>query len=131
MSMQDPIADMLTRIRNGHMASKASVSMPASKMKSAIANVLKEEGYISSFDIANNEGKPTLEIALKYFGGKSVIEKIKRISSPSLRVYKKTDDIASVAGGLGIAIVSTSKGLMTDKKARQAKLGGEIIAEVI
>ena len=131
MSMQDPIADMLTRIRNGHMASKVSVSMPASRMKSAIADVLKNEGYIENFHSIDNEGKSTLEVALKYFDGKPVIETIKRISSPGLRVYKKHDDLPIVAGGLGIAIVSTSKGLMSDKSARQAKLGGEIIAEVV
>jgi small subunit ribosomal protein S8 len=129
--MQDPIADMLTRIRNGHMANKVAVSMPASKLKVAIANILKDEGYIENFRSIDNDGKSTLEIALKYYQGKPVIEKIKRISHPSLRIYKGYDKLPKVAGGLGIAIISTPKGLMTDKAARQAKLGGEVLAEVI
>ena len=131
MSMQDPIADMFTRIRNGQMAEKISVSMPASKTKLAIANVLKEEGYIENFRQVEHDNKPAMDVALKYFAGKPVIEKIKRISRPGLRVYKGRDELPQVNGGLGIAIVSTSKGIMTAKAARAANLGGEVLAEVI
>ncbi len=131
MSMQDPIADMFTRIRNGQMAEKISVSMPASKTKLAIANVLKEEGYIENFRRVEHDNKATMEIALKYFSGKPVIEKIKRISRPGLRIYKGRDELPKVNGGLGVAIISTSKGIMTAKVARAANLGGEVIAEVI
>lgn len=131
MSMQDPIADMFTRIRNGQMAEKVSVSMPASKIKLAIANVLKEEGYIENFRQVEHDNKPTMDIALKYFAGKPVIEKIKRISRPGLRIYKGCDELPQVNGGLGIAIVSTSKGIMTAKAARNANLGGEVIAKVV
>ena len=131
MSMQDPIADMFTRIRNGQMAEKISVSMPASKTKLAIANVLKEEGYIENFRQVEHDSKPAMDVALKYFAGKPVIEKIKRVSRPGLRVYKGRDELPQVNGGLGIAIVSTSKGIMTAKAARAANLGGEVIAEVI
>lgn len=131
MSMQDPIADMFTRIRNGQMAEKVSVSMPASKTKLAIAVVLKEEGYIENFRQTEKDNKPVLDIALKYFSGKPVIEKIKRISRPGLRVYKGQDELPQVSGGLGVAVVSTSKGVMTAKAARDANLGGEVIAEVM
>lgn len=131
MSMQDPIADMFTRIRNAHMAKKVAVEMPASKIKIAIADVLKQEGYIENFTSIDNDGKPTLAVVLKYFEGNPVIETIKRVSRPSLRVYKGHDELPEVAGGLGVAIVSTPKGLMTDKAARQAKLGGEVLATVI
>jgi len=131
MSMQDPIADMFTRIRNGQMAEKVSVSMPASKTKLAIAMVLKEEGYIENFRQVEENNKPVMDVALKYFSGKPVIEKIKRVSRPGLRVYKGQSELPLVSGGLGVAIVSTSKGIMTAKAARAANLGGEVIAEVI
>lgn len=129
MSMQDPIADMFTRIRNGQMANKVSVSMPCSKVRVAIANVLKQEGYIEDFT-KEGDVKPTLEITLKYFEGKSVIDTIERASRPGLRIYKKKDELPKVLGGLGIAIVSTSKGVMTDRAARKAGMGGEIIGYV-
>lgn len=129
MSMQDPIADMLTRIRNGQAANKIAVIMPSSKLKLAIASVLKEEGFIEGFKIICNT-KPVLEIALKYFQGSAVVENIKRISRPGLRIYKKKDELPKVMAGLGIAIISTSKGVMTDRAARQAGLGGEIICYV-
>ena len=129
MSMQDPIADMLTRIRNGQAASKIAVNMPSSKLKVAIANVLAEEGYIESVKISEG-AKPELEITLKYFQGKPVVESIQRISRPRLRIYKRKDELPSVMGGLGIAVVSTSKGVMTDRAARKAGLGCEIICYV-
>ncbi|MBN3859724.1 30S ribosomal protein S8 [Neisseriaceae bacterium PsAf] len=129
MSMHDPISDMLTRIRNGQVAGKESVAMPSSKLKCSIAQVLKEEGYIEDYKL-NNEGKPTLEIELKYYAGKPVIELIKRVSRPGLRVYKGTNDIPSVMNGLGVAIVSTSKGVMTDRKARANQVGGELLCIV-
>jgi len=127
--MQDPIADMFTRIRNGQMASKVAVSMPCSKLRVAIANVLKQEGYIEDFK-KDGDVKPTLEVTLKYFEGKSVIDTIERASRPGLRIYKKKDELPKVMGGLGIAIVSTSKGVMTDRAARKAGMGGEIIGYV-
>jgi small subunit ribosomal protein S8 len=127
--MQDPIADMLTRLRNGQSANKPVVTMPASKLKLAIAKVLKEEGYINDF-VTTECVKPVLEITLKYFEGQPVLETIQRVSRPGLRIYKKRDEIPKVMGGLGIAIVSTSKGIMTDRAARQACLGGEIICYV-
>ncbi len=127
--MTDPIADMFTRIRNGQSAAKVAVSMPSSKLKVAIANLLKEEGYINGFEITEGV-KPTLEVTLKYFDGKEVIETIKRVSRPGLRVYKGSNDLPQVLAGLGIAIVSTSKGLMSDRAARNAGLGGEIIGIV-
>lgn len=127
--MTDPIADMFTRIRNGQAATKTAVTMPSSKLKVAIANLLKEEGYISDFAVAG-EAKPELTVELKYFEGKEVIETIKRVSRPGLRVYKGRDELPQVLAGLGIAIVSTSKGLMTDRAARTAGLGGEIIGFV-
>lgn len=129
MSMQDPIADMLTRLRNGQSANKTVVTMPASKLKRAIAQVLKEEGYIKDF-VTTDSVKPALEITLKYFEGQPVLETIQRVSRPGLRIYKKRDEIPKVMGGLGIAVVSTSKGIMTDRAARQACLGGEIICYV-
>ena len=129
MSMQDPISDMLTRIRNGQSASKTAVAMPSSKLKIAIASLLKSEGYISDFAV-QGEKKPELTVELKYFQAKPVIETIQRISRPGLRIYKGKDKLPSVMGGLGIAIVSTSKGLMTDRSARQNGLGGEIICYV-
>jgi small subunit ribosomal protein S8 len=127
--MTDPIADMFTRIRNGQAAAKTAVKMPSSKLKVAIANLLKEEGYISDYKVTG-EAKPTLEIELKYFEGKEVIETIKRVSRPGLRVYKGRDELPQVLAGMGIAIVSTSKGLMTDRAARKAGLGGEILGYV-
>ena len=127
MSLQDPISDMLTRIRNGQARAKVSVSMPSSKQKVAIAQILKDEGYISSFNVAEEGPKKSLTIDLKYYEGKPVIELLKRASRPSLRLYKKTDDIAKVKAGLGTAIISTSKGLMTDRTARTQGVGGEII----
>ena len=129
MSMQDPIADMLTRIRNGQAANKVAISMPSSKLKVAIASVLAEEGYVESFKVVEGS-KPELEITLKYFQNKTVVESIQRVSRPGLRIYKRKDELPKVMGGLGIAVVSTSKGVMTDRAARQAGLGGEIICYV-
>ncbi len=129
MSMQDPISDMLTRIRNGQAASKVSVKMPSSKQKVAVAKVLKEEGYITDFAVAGDT-KPELEVTLKYFEGKKVIDTLKRVSRPGLRIYKGASDLPKVMGGLGIAIVSTSQGVMTDRAARKASIGGEIICYV-
>jgi small subunit ribosomal protein S8 len=128
--MSDPIADMLTRIRNAQQAEHSSVKMPASKLKTAIAKVLKDEGYISSYNVDDNNGKPELNIDLKYFEGKPVIEMVKRVSRPGLRVYKNKDELPKVIGGLGIAVVSTSKGIMTDRAAREAGIGGEVICYV-
>jgi small subunit ribosomal protein S8 len=130
MSMSDPIADMLTRIRNAQMVQKVSVVMPASKLKTAIAEVLKSEGYIDNFAVRGEASKPQLEIALKYYAGKPVIEHIERVSRPGLRVYKGRHDIPSVMNGLGVAIVTTPKGVMTDRKARQAGIGGEVLCYV-
>ena len=130
MSMTDPIADMLTRIRNAQMAEKATVQMPASKVKVAIAKVLKDEGYIEGFAIVGEETRRQLEIALKYYAGRPVIEKIERVSKPGLRIYKQKDDIPRVMNGLGIAIVSTSQGVMTDRKARASGVGGEVLCIV-
>jgi len=131
MSMSDPISDMLTRIRNAQMAEKTSVIMPSSKLKVAIAEVLKDEGYVDGFSVIKGDGgKATLEIGLKYYSGRPVIEKIQRISRPGLRIYKGSGDIAKVMNGLGIAIVSTSKGLMTDRKARANGIGGEVLCVV-
>ncbi|WP_435236217.1 30S ribosomal protein S8 [Psychromonas sp. PT13] len=129
MSMQDPISDMLTRIRNGQAASKVSVKMPSSKQKVAIAAVLKAEGYITDFAVAGDT-KPELEVTLKYFEGKKVIDTLKRVSRPGLRIYKGANDLPKVMAGLGIAIVSTSQGVMTDRAARKASIGGEIICYV-
>ena len=130
MSMQDPISDMLTRIRNAQRADKVSVSMPSSKLKTAIANVLKDEGYIEDFKVEANDGKSTLEIQLKYYAGRPVIERLDRVSRPGLRIYKGSNDIPKVMNGLGVAIVSTSKGVMTDRKARAAGIGGEVLCIV-
>ncbi len=131
MSMNDPISDMLTRIRNAQMAEKATVSMPSSKLKVAIAEVLKDEGYVDGFKIEKGDAnKATLQIGLKYYGGRPVIEKIQRVSRPGLRIYKGSDEIPKVMNGLGIAIVSTSKGLMTDRKARANGIGGEVLCVV-
>ncbi len=130
MSMTDPIADLLTRIRNGHHAGKAEVAVPASRQKSAILEVLKSEGYIGDFRTEEIDGKKTLIVALRYHDGKPVIETIKRISRPGLRVYKGKDELPKVLGGLGVAIVSTSRGVMSDRAARAAGEGGEIICVV-
>lgn len=130
MSMSDPISDMLTRIRNAQMAGKINVMMPSSKLKVAIAKVLQDEGYVEGYNVAGVGGKPTLEIGLKYYAGRPVIEKIQRVSRPGLRLYKGCDDIPNVMNGLGIAIVSTSKGLMTDRKARANGIGGEVLCIV-
>ena len=130
MSMSDPIADMLTRIRNAQSTNKPSVTMPASKLKGAIARVLKDEGYIDDFMVQAVDGKPQLNISLKYYAGRPVIEKIERVSRPGLRIYKGTQDIPKVMNGLGVTIVSTSKGVMTDRKARAAGIGGEVLCVV-
>ena len=130
MSTSDPIADMLTRIRNGQARGKITISMPSSKQKVAIASLLKDEGYIGDFSVEPGDGKPQLEVKLKYFRGKPVIEFIKRVSRPGLRIYRGKGDIPQVWRGLGIAIVSTSQGLMSDRAARGAGFGGEILAFV-
>lgn len=130
MSMTDPIADLLTRIRNGQAASKAQVSMPASKAKKALANVLKSEGYVGEVVEQDVDGKPQLTITLKYYDGKPVIDTLKRVSRPGLRIYKAKDEIPKVLGGLGVAIVSTSKGVMSDREARALGEGGEVLCTV-
>ena len=130
MSMQDPISDILTRILNGQSAGKVRVMVPMSKQKSAIAGVLEQQGYIRGFSVEEAEGKPQLAILLRYFEGKPVIETLKRISRPGLRVYKRKDDLPTVMDGLGVAIISTPKGLMTDRQARAAGHGGEVICIV-
>lgn len=130
MSMHDPISDMLTRIRNAQRADKASVSMPSSKLKVAIAQVLKDEGYVEEFAVRAEDNKPVLDIQLKYYAGRPVIERIERVSRPGLRIYKGSNDIPKVMNGLGVAIVSTSKGVMTDRKARAAVVGGELLCIV-
>jgi len=130
MSMSDPIADMLTRIRNAQQVDKAAVVMPSSKLKIAIAQVLKEEGYIDGFQVKSNDGKSELEIALKYYAGRPVIERIERVSRPGLRVYKGRHDIPRVMNGLGVAIVTTPQGVMTDRKARAVGIGGEVLCYV-
>jgi small subunit ribosomal protein S8 len=127
MSMTDPIADFLTRIRNGQAAARADISLPSSKVKLALAQVLKEEGYIEDFSTAVDGNKTTLHLQLKYYRGKPVIDRIERVSRPGLRVYKGKDELPSILGGLGVAIVSTSKGVMTDKQARAAGHGGEVL----
>jgi len=129
MSMQDPLADMFTRIRNAQLAGHADVSMPSSKLKVSVAKVLQDEGYIADFAV-DGEVKPSLNISLKYFEGKSVIERIERVSRPGLRQYKASADLPKVEAGLGIAIVSTSQGVMTDRAARSAGIGGEVLATV-
>ena len=130
MPMTDPIADMLTRIRNAQQSEKKSVAMPASRLKSAIAQVLKEEGYIEDFAVREGQGKPQLEIGLKYYAGKPVIERIERVSRPGLRIYRPKDELPKVMNGLGVAIVSTSRGVMTDRKARGMGVGGEVLCIV-
>jgi small subunit ribosomal protein S8 len=130
MSMSDPIADMLTRIRNAQMVEKTSVQVPSSKVKVAIAQVLKDEGYIDGFQVKNDDGRPQLEIALKFYAGRPVIERIERVSRPGLRVYKGSGAIPQVMNGLGVAIVTTPKGVMTDRKARATGVGGEVLCYV-
>ncbi len=130
MSMSDPIADMLTRIRNAQAVDKSAVKMPSSKLKVAIAQVLKDEGYIDGYAVHEETGKPELEIALKYYAGKPVIERIERVSRPGLRIYKGRDAIPQVMNGLGVAIVTTPKGVMTDRKARKTGVGGEVLCYV-
>ena len=127
MSMTDPVADMLTRIRNAQACGKTTVAIPSSKLKGAIAQVLKDEGYIDGFVVKPNDGKPELEIALRYYAGHPVIEKIERVSRPGLRVYRGAQEIPKVMNGLGVAIVSTPKGVMTDRKARASGVGGEVL----
>jgi small subunit ribosomal protein S8 len=130
MSMTDPIADLLTRIRNGQSSGKPEVNVPASKVKLAIAQVLKDEGYIEDFAANANDGKPMLVVQLKYFQGRPVIDRLERVSRPGLRVYKGKDELPKILGGLGIAIVSTSQGVMSDRQARAAGHGGEVICIV-
>ncbi len=130
MSMTDPVSDMLTRIRNGQKARKVSVSMPSSTVKIAVANVLKDEGYITDFEASGEGTKKTLSVELKYFEGTPVIEKVQRVSKPGLRIYRGKDDLPKVLGGLGIAIVSTSAGVMSDRQAREQGIGGEVICVV-
>ena len=130
MSMQDPLSDMLTRIRNAQMAGKTSVEMPGSKLKAAVAKVLQDEGYVEGFSASNDGGKPRLAIDLKYYLGKPVIAEIDRSSRPGLRKYSGTGELPSVRAGLGVAIISTSKGVMTDRAARAAGIGGEVLCTV-
>jgi len=131
MTMSDPIADMLTRIRNAQRSEKQLVAIPASRMKASIAQVLKDEGYIEDYAVRENAGKPLLEISLKYYAGKPVIEKIERVSRPGLRIYRGKAEIPNVMNGLGVAIVSTSKGVMTDRRARGLGVGGEVLCIVV
>jgi small subunit ribosomal protein S8 len=128
--MTDPIADFLTRIRNGQSSGKPEVSCPASKMKLALANVLKSEGYIEDFSVTADDGKPTLRVQLKYYDGRPVIDRLERVSKPGLRVYKGKDELPTILGGLGVVIISTSKGLMTGRQARQDGHGGEVLCIV-
>jgi small subunit ribosomal protein S8 len=130
MSMSDPVADMLTRIRNAQQSEKQSVAVPTSKLKAAIAKVLKDEGYIEDFAVRDQDGKSHLDISLKYYAGRPVIEKIERVSRPGLRIYRPSKDIPVVMNGLGVAIVSTSRGVMTDRKARGMGVGGEVLCIV-
>ena len=130
MSMQDPISDMLTRIRNGQSAGKVRVAMPMSKQKVAIAVLLQQQGYIKGFDVDETTGKPELSVVLKYHEGKPVIAKLKRVSRPGLRVYKRKDELPKIMSGLGVAIISTSQGLMSDKAAREGGFGGEVVCIV-
>jgi len=130
MSMSDPVADMLTRIRNAQSANKSVVKMPSSKLKQQIASLLRDEGYILDAEISSNDNKIELSVSLKYFEGKSVIDEIKRVSRPGLRIYKNSAELPRIKNGLGIAVISTSKGLMTDRAARKAGVGGEVICYV-
>lgn len=130
MSMSDPIADMFTRIRNAQRVDKQTVKMPSSKLKVAIAAVLKDEGYIDGFKVSESAGKAELELTLKYYAGRPVIERLERVSRPGLRVYKGRDELPQVLNGLGVAIVTTPRGVMTDRRARQSGIGGEVIGYV-
>ncbi|MEE8428664.1 MAG: 30S ribosomal protein S8 [Gammaproteobacteria bacterium] len=130
MTMTDPISDLLTRVRNGQMVGKVQVAMPSSKVKQSIAKVLKDEGYIADFEVRDVDNKPELVITLKYYEGKPVIDRIERISRPGLRIYKGKDELPKVLGGLGIAIISTSQGVMSDRAARAAGHGGEVLCVV-
>ena len=130
MSMTDPVADLLTRIRNGQSARKTTVTMASSKLKTAILRVLKSEGYIADFSVGDEAGKPLLTVDLKYFDGRPVIDRIERVSRPGLRIYRGKEDLPRVLGGMGTVIVSTPKGVMTDRKARQAGIGGEVLCYV-
>jgi len=130
MTMSDPVSDMLTRIRNAQGSEKQSVAMPASRLKASIAQVLKDEGYIEDFALRENEGKPQLEISLKYYAGKPVIEKLERVSRPGLRIYRGKTEMPNVMNGLGVASVSTSRGVMTDRKAGGLGVGGEVLCIV-
>jgi len=131
MSMSDPIADMLTRIRNANRVGRRMVLIPRSKICLGIAQVLKDEGYIEDFAVRDNDGKPVIEIGLKYYAGKPVIEKIERVSRPGLRIYKGREDIPQVMNGLGVAILTTSRGVMTDRRARETGVGGEVLCIVV
>jgi len=130
MSMTDPISDFLTRIRNGQSSGKADISCPVSKIKLALARVLKDEGYIEDFAVTEDEGKPSLRVQLKYYDGRPVIDRLERVSKPGLRVYKGKDDLPTILGGMGVVIVSTSKGVMTGRQARDAGHGGEVLCIV-
>ena len=130
MSMHDPIADMLTRIRNAQLVGHAEVTMPASRLKASIAKVLKDEGYIADYRLEEDSGKPTLAIGLKYFEGRPVIDRLERVSRPGLRIYRGKDELPKVLGGMGTVIVSTPKGVMTDKQARSIGQGGEVLCIV-
>jgi small subunit ribosomal protein S8 len=130
MSMTDPIADFLTRIRNGQRSGKPEVGMPSSQIKLALAKVLKDEGYLEDYAVTNDGDKPTLTLRLKYYQGRPVIDRLERVSRPGLRVYKGKDDLPRILGGMGVAIVSTSRGVMTDREARAAGHGGEILCIV-
>ncbi|TSA22433.1 MAG: 30S ribosomal protein S8 [Betaproteobacteria bacterium] len=130
MSMSDPVADMLTRIRNAQLVEKTSVRMPASRLKAAIAGVLRDEGYIDGFVVRQDGAKSEIELALKYYAGQPVIGKIERVSRPGLRIYKGSDDLPRVMNGLGVAIISTSQGVMTDRRARSLGVGGEVLCVV-
>jgi small subunit ribosomal protein S8 len=130
MSMSDPVADMFTRIRNGQRVEKQAVSMPSSKLKVAIAQVLKDEGYIDGYSVRTDGAKSELEVQLKYYAGRPVIERIERVSKPGLRIYKGRDELPQVMNGLGVAIVTTSRGVMTDRRARASGVGGDVIAYV-
>ena len=130
MSMSDPIADFLTRIRNGQLSGKPEVAMPASRIKLALAKVLKDEGYIEDFAIDGEAQKPTVKVRLKYYQGRPVIERIERVSRPGLRVYRAKDELPKILGGMGVAIISTSQGVMTDRQARAAGHGGEVLCIV-
>jgi small subunit ribosomal protein S8 len=130
MSMSDPIADFLTRIRNGQLSGKPEVAIPASRIKLALAKVLKDEGYIEDFAIDGEAAKPTVKVRLKYYQGRPVIERIERVSRPGLRVYKAKDELPKILGGMGVAIISTSQGVMTDRQARAAGHGGEVLCIV-